>query len=283
MQRTPHCLSIDLEDWYHDVEGVVPVDGAAFARAFDRQLARIEAIVDEAGVKATFFTLGKTAERAPRWIKRLHAAGHEIASHGYGHDKLPTLTPTTLRDDVRRSVGVLGDLTGVRPRGYRAPFFSLGKGEAWAWDVLCDEGFAYSSSVFPFPGRRYGIGDHPLTPVVVERAGGALLEVPLSVVQLGPRRVPIAGGGFWRVTPLPLIEQGVRQLEREGRALVLYLHPHEFDDEDLRSHRGVRRNLFVNLGRRGIGDKLRAVLRGRRFGPIGTSLPQLAERPATVT
>jgi peptidoglycan/xylan/chitin deacetylase (PgdA/CDA1 family) len=127
-----HCASIDLEDWYFDVEHVTPPDNAAFTRAFDRQVNRIESILDEANVRCTFFALGRTVERYPGWIKRLHAAGHEIATHGYGHDRLPTLNPKSLRADVRRSIEVIADLVGTRPQGYRAPYFSLGANQSWA-------------------------------------------------------------------------------------------------------------------------------------------------------
>jgi polysaccharide deacetylase family protein (PEP-CTERM system associated) len=267
-----HFASIDLEDWYNDVEHVEPANDAAFARAFDRQLSRVVEIFDVTGTRATFFTLGRTAERWPQWIKKLHAAGHEIASHGYRHDTLPTLTPTAFRADLRRSLDVLAGLTGVRPVGYRAPIFSLGRAEtAWAYDVMVEEGIRYSSSVFPFRGRRYGIDDHPLTPVRVTRGAGSLLEVPLSVVSVRGRRIPIAGGGFWRVTPTPLIHAGLRAIERDGRAAVLYLHPHEFDDQALRSERGWRRDAWVNLGRRSIAGKLRGVLQAYRFGPLGAA------------
>src|SRR5690349_14720234 len=112
-----HCASIDLEDWYFDVEHVVPSDARAFGQAFDRQLHRIESILDETGVRCTFFALGRTAERHPQWIKRLHAAGHEIATHGYGHDRLPALDPAAFRADVRRSLDVVADLVGMRPQG----------------------------------------------------------------------------------------------------------------------------------------------------------------------
>ncbi len=110
-----HCASIDLEDWYSDVECVVPPDSIAFNKAFDRQLSRIQSIFDETGVRCTFFVLGRTAERYPAWIKRLHAQGHEIATHGYGHDRLPTLSPAAFHTDVRRSINAIANLTGVRP------------------------------------------------------------------------------------------------------------------------------------------------------------------------
>ncbi|HLH32927.1 MAG TPA: DUF3473 domain-containing protein [Terriglobia bacterium] len=270
-----HCASIDLEDWYFDVEHVTPSDPSAFARAFDRQLDCIESIFDDAGVRCTFFTLGRTAERYPERIKRLHAAGHEIASHGYGHELLPNLTPESFRADIRRSRDIIADLTGTRPFGYRAPYFSLGKGQAWAYEVMVEEGFRYSSSVFPFPGRNYGIGDHSIVPIRVETQSGALMEMPLSVVRLGDRRLPVAGGGFWRATPLTAITMAAKKIAGEDRSLVLYLHPHEFDPQPLRSHKGILRNLYVNLGRRSIASKLAHVLQRFPFVPMSTVVAEI--------
>ena len=264
-----HCASIDLEDWYSDVERVQPPDPGAFARAFDRQLECIESIFAEADVRCTFFTLGRTAERYPNWIKRLQAAGHEIASHGYGHELLYNLTPGSFREDIRRSLDTIAGITGVRPQGYRAPYFSLGKSQqSWAYEVMAEEGLQYSSSVFPFPGRKYGIGDHSIVPIRVATPSGSLVEMPMSVVQVAGRRLPVAGGGFWRATPRSAIRVAARMIAREKRSLVLYLHPHEFDPKPLRSHQGFARNLYVNLGRRSIASKLSDMLRRFPFAPM---------------
>lgn len=278
-----HCASIDLEDWYHDVEHVEPVDSAAFARAFDRQLNCIVSILEEAGTHCTFFALGCTVERCPAWIKRLHAAGHEIASHGYGHALLATLNRDSFRADVRRSLNVVADLIGVRPEGYRAPYFSLGKSESWVYEILVEEGLKYSSSVFPFPGRHYGIGDHSIVPVEIATPSGTLIEMPLSVVEISGRRLPVAGGGFWRAMPRIAIDFAGRRIAREGRALVLYLHPHEFDPAPLRSHRGIARNIYVNLGRASVAGKLRHMLKRFPFAPISVVVNDILSQHGRAT
>jgi polysaccharide deacetylase family protein (PEP-CTERM system associated) len=279
MSAVKHCASIDLEDWYYDVEHVVPADFTAFSQAFDRQLQRIETILDQTHVRCTFFTLGRTAERYPEWIRRLHGAGHEIATHGYGHDKLPVLNPESFRQDVRRSLSVIADITGVRPQGYRAPYFSLGADQSWVYEILVEEGLSYSSSVFPFPGRHYGIGSHPVVPVRVSTKSGSLIEMPLSVIVFGGRRIPVAGGGFWRAIPTAGVEFATRRIASEGRGLVLYLHPHEFDTQSLRSHRGLARNLYVNLGRRSVAQKLEHVLKRFSFAPVSAVVAGLGEVP----
>jgi polysaccharide deacetylase family protein (PEP-CTERM system associated) len=273
-----HCASIDLEDWYFDVEHVVPADTAAFAQAFDRQLNRIESILDEARVRCTFLVLGRTVERYPQWIKRLHAAGHEIATHGHGHDRLPMLNPASFRTDVRRSLDVVADLTGTRPQGYRAPYFSLGTAQSWAYEILADEGLRYSSSVFPFR-RDHGLNSHPLAPVRIATSSGTLVEMPASVIEFAGRRVPIAGGGFWRALPRLVIDLAARRIVREGRALVLYLHPHEFDPQQLRSHRGIARNAYANFGRNSVAETFRFILKRFPFVPVSTVVAGLGDIP----
>jgi polysaccharide deacetylase family protein (PEP-CTERM system associated) len=274
-----HCASIDLEDWYFDVEHVVPADSAAFTQAFDRQLQRIETILQEADVRCTFFALGRTVERYPDWIKRLHSAGHEIATHGYGHDRLPQLNPESFRADVRRALAVVADLVGMRPQGYRAPYFSLGKAQSWAYEVLAGEGFRYSSSVLPF-GRKPSSNGGPLIPVRIKTASGSIVEMPGSAIEVAGRRVPVAGGGFWRALPRFAIDIAAHRISREGRSLVLYLHPHEFDPQPLRSHKGLVRNAYVNFGRASIAGKLQYILKRFSFHPISDAVSALGHAAA---
>jgi polysaccharide deacetylase family protein (PEP-CTERM system associated) len=269
-----HCASIDLEDWYFDVEHVVPPDTAAFTQAFDRQLNRIQSILDDAKVRCTFFALGRTVERHPAWIKRLHSAGHEIATHGYGHGRLRTLNPESFRADVRRSLNVVADLIGTRPKGYRAPYFSLGKAQSWAYEILIDEGLRYSSSVLPF-GREQRTSRCPLAPVRIATAGGSIVEMPASVIEVAGCRLPVAGGGFWRALPRTAINAATERITRDGRALVLYLHPHEFDPQPLHSHKGIARNAYVNFGRPSVAGKLQYILKRFSFHPISDAVSGL--------
>ena len=210
--------------------------------------------------------LGITAERFPHWVARLHREGHEIASHGFGHERVYNLSPALLADDLKRSVDVLGEITGESPFGYRAPYFSVDRERFWFYDVLVALGFRYSSSVFPFRGRQYGIPDHSTSPQVVRRDGGEVVEFPLSVAEFAGVRIPIAGGGFWRLLPESVIDRCVQQAERAGHRFTMYLHPHEFDAVGLRSHRGWYRNLYVNLGRVSVPQKFRRILSRYDFG-----------------
>ena len=149
----------------------------------------------------------------------------------------------------------------------------------WVYEILADEGLRYSSSVFPFPGRNYGIGDHPTSPIRVATPSGTLVEMPLSVVDLAGRRLPVAGGGFWRATPRLAIRLAASQIARKGRSFVGYLHPHEFDSQPLRSHNGFVRNLYVNLGRASIAEKLRYMLKRFSFVPVSSVVAGLGSIP----
>jgi polysaccharide deacetylase family protein (PEP-CTERM system associated) len=218
--------------------------------------------------------LARTAQRHPQWVKRLHDAGHEIATHGFAHERVTTLSPQAFREDLRRSIDVLRDITGQAPRGYRAPFFSVGPHElTWLYDVLAEEGIVYSSSVLPLRLRGRGVDGHPLGVTrVTTKAGASRFEVPFAALEVRRRRIPFAGGGSWRALPLAFIERGIRSLDSAGRPMVMYLHPHELDTAPLRSHRGVARNLYVNMGRASVAHKLEALLRLFSFRPIGAAL-----------
>jgi polysaccharide deacetylase family protein (PEP-CTERM system associated) len=257
LARPRHYLGIDLEDWYLDVAGVA-VGQAHAARAMDRQLAALLAILDGAATRATFFVLGTTALRYPRWIERIHRAGHEIAAHGHVHRRIGELAPAAFARDVARVSAVLADLTGERPRGYRAPYFSLPADAARHYAILADAGYAYSSSC-----RGDGRAAH---------RAGAVVEIPAAALRVGGVAVPVAGGGFWRALPRPAVLAAIAAHERAGRPFAAYLHPHELDPEPLEPRRGPWRHVYVNLGRRGVPGALAAVLRAHRFGPYRDAL-----------
>lgn len=263
--------SFDLEDWYRDVEHTDALPTSVAHAAFERQVAEIERLLDVTRTRATFFVLGRTAERHPDVVRRLHASGHEIASHGYGHARLGTLGRSELRDDIERAAQILAELTGRRPLGYRAPYLSATPEVARdLYDVLAAVGVRYSSSVLPVAAR--GQQGHPLGPVDVAVDGATVREVPLSALEMGSARVPVAGGGYLRVAPAWLVRRIHRALEARGASLVLYAHPHELDPEPLVTHRGPVRALYVNLGRRSVPAKLELLFRQRRFAPFRDAL-----------
>ena len=233
--KTPpvrNAMSVDVEDWFQvqAFAGTIPRtawDG--FAPRVEANTDRILAAFDRAGVRATFFTLGWVAERQPALVRRIAAAGHELASHGFGHDLVNALGEQRFREDIRRAKRVLEDVAGVPVVGYRAPTFSIGPASTpWAHRVLAEEGYSYSSSVFPIRHDLYGAPDFPRVPSRPDSAG--VMEVPMTTVRAMGRNLPCAGGGWFRLVPYSLFRAGLRRVNAaEGRPGVFYFHPWEVD------------------------------------------------------
>jgi len=259
-----NAMSVDIEEYFQV---------GAFERTirrddWDSHASRVEhntqTVLDlyaEAGVKATFFTLGWVAERCPKLVARIVAEGHELASHGYAHDRVHTLTPERFRDDLRRTRAILEDAGSVEIVGYRAPSFSIAKANAWALKVLADEGYAYSSSVAPFGTDHYG---WPGFPRFAHRPvpGSALIEVPVTTARLGGRTVAAGGGGFFRLLPYAFSRWAIGQVNRvERQPAVFYFHPWEVDPDQPRvAGAPIKSRLrhYTNLGI--MAAKLRRVL-----------------------
>jgi len=246
-----NAMTIDVED-YFQVSALAPyISRGDWDRLHCRAPANVErilAFLAEADVKATFFTLGWIAERHPQLVRDIVAGGHELASHGYGHERASDMSPTAFSDDVRRAKALLEDLGGVEVRGYRAPSFSIGTGNLWAFDVLAEAGYRYSSSVYPIQHDHYGMPDAPRWAHAV-RAG--LLEVPVTTNRFGSRNLPSSGGGYFRLLPYGVSRWLIQRVnEREQQAAVFYFHPWEIDPEQPRV-RGIdaksRFRHYVNL------------------------------------
>lgn len=224
-------LTIDLEDWYQTFGDLFRSDACVRPDVMERQLARVLDLFDRHHARATFFVLGKSFEHHPEFVKRVAAAGHEIATHGWGHEPLPKIGLDGFRRELRRSMAWLSDLTGRAVLGYRAPIFSVSEAELERfYDICFEEGLRYDSSVFPFRGRRYGIPGAPRRPTVVRDVGGRkLVEMPLATVDWRKRRWPVAGGVQWRLLPLVMLRGALRRLAAEGVPATTYFHPYEFD------------------------------------------------------
>ena len=227
-----NAVSVDVED-YFQVQ--------AFATCIDRTTwdsipCRVEANMDRmlalfsaAGVHGTFFTLGWIAERYPALIRRIVAEGHELASHGNGHQLVHTLTPAEFREDLLRAKHLLEDIGGVPVIGYRAPTFSIGPRNPWAFEVLEATGHRYSSSIYPVKHDLYGVPDAPRFPYHPDPALD-LFEFPMTTVPLAGRNIPISGGGYFRLMPYPLYRTLLRRyLATDRQPAIFYIHPWEID------------------------------------------------------
>ena len=227
-----NALSVDVEDWFQvgAFETVIARDSwAALECRVERNTDAVLELFDEAGVKATFFTLGWVGERYPALMRRLVDAGHEIASHGYGHDRVFNFTPQQFADDIAKTQKILEDATGYAVTGYRAPSFSIDQRTPWAHEILAEQGYAYSSSVAPIKHDHYGWAAAPrfaFRPV----AGSNFVEIPVTTVELGPKRLAAGGGGFFRILPYAFSKWAVRKVNvHDGRPAIIYFHPWEID------------------------------------------------------
>ena len=270
MSEICNALSVDVED-YFQVSALAP----HIARSeWDRIPCRVERNVEtllgllaESGSQATFFTLGWIAERYPALVRRIVAAGHELASHGYSHRRATDQSRAEFLEDISRAKSLLEDLGGIEVKGYRAPSFSIGSGNLWAFDCIAEAGYRYSSSVYPIRHDHYGMPDAPRFPY---RPRDNLLEIPVTTARLLNRNVPAGGGGYFRLMPYALSRSLIRRVNRvEHRAAVFYLHPWELDPGQPRvagTSLKTRLRHYLNLHR--TQSRLRRLLGDFKWGRI---------------
>lgn len=233
MERIKNALTVDVEDYFQVAalkEAVDPEDWPQMEYRVEKNTDKLLGLFDSKGVKATFFILGWVAERSPRLVKRIQSLGHEIASHGYSHQLIYHQDPETFKRETRESKQILEDITGESITGYRAASYSITAQSKWALDILFDEGFKWDSSIFPVHHDRYGMPGTPHKPYTVEApSGGTLREFPLSTCPVGKYRMPIAGGGYFRLYPYMLSRWGLGRINQAGQPFIFYLHPWEVD------------------------------------------------------
>lgn len=263
-----NALTIDVED-YFQVSAFAPFirrdDWDTRECRVERNVDRILGLLDEQDTKATFFTLGWVAERYPAMVRRIVDGGHELASHGYGHQRASDLTPQQLYEDVHRAKTILEDIGGQAVLGYRAPSFSIGTGNLWALDTLLEAGYRYSSSIYPVKHDHYGMPDAPR---FAHEVRPGLIEVPPTTLRLFDRNLPSSGGGFFRLLPYGVSRWMLQQVNaRDEQSAIFYFHPWEIDEGQPRIS-GIdaktRFRHYVNIDRN--ERKLRRLLRDFRWG-----------------
>lgn len=263
-----NALTIDVED-YFQVSAFAPYIRRS---EWDDRECRVEANVDRIlamlerrGTRATFFTLGWVAERYPSLVRRIVAQGHELASHGYGHERASDLTPEAFSDDIRRAKAILEDLGGQPVQGYRAPSFSIGERNLWAFDCLAEAGYRYSSSVYPIQHDHYGMPDAPR---FAHEVRPGLLEIPVTTLRMMNRNLPSSGGGYFRLLPYALSRWMLQQVNSgDGASAIFYFHPWEIDAGQPRVagiNAKTRFRHYVNIGR--MERRLEQLLADFRWG-----------------
>jgi polysaccharide deacetylase family protein (PEP-CTERM system associated) len=263
-------LSVDVEEWFQVGAFERVIDKGDWDGIASRVEANTGAVLDlfaESGVKATFFTLGWVAARQPRLIRRIVDAGHEVASHGWDHQRVFTMDAATFRADLVRARKALEDASGQAVTGYRAPSFSIDTRNLWAFNELAEAGYAYSSSVAPVVHDHYGWRQAPryaFRPL----KDSALIELPVTVAKIGAKHLA-TGGGFFRLLPSALTDFAVRQVNGEGHAGIFYFHPWEVDPDQPRVARAPLRSKVRHYSRLGaMAGKLRGLIARHHWGRV---------------
>jgi len=263
----PRCaFTIDVEDWY---QSTVDFDAPISDRVL-RNVERACAVLDAHRLKGTFFVQGRVAETFPRLLRELLAAGHEIQSHGYSHRPLFSMDRKALRTELEYARKTVEDACGVRVTAFRAPDFSIVRRNLWALEVLAETGFEIDSSIFPISMGRYGISGWEIGPHRVALPGGAaILEVPVAIATLGGMRIPVAGGGYFRLVPQPILDWALRSVLAAGRPVILYCHPYEFSPEEMDEFRGkvgLSVRVTQGIGRSSFIRRVHGLLANLPFG-----------------
>ena len=265
-----NALSVDVEDWFQvgAFEGVIDKgswDG--LIHRVERNTEAVMALFAEANVNATFFTLGWVANRYPALIRRIAEAGHEVASHGWDHERVFRMTPEQFESDLKHARAAIEDAAGQAVTGYRAPSFSIDMRTPWAHAILADAGYRYSSSVAPVIHDHYGWPDAPrfaFRPLT----GSALIELPVTTVALRGRNFAAGGGGFFRLFPYDLSRWAIRRVNgRENRPAIFYFHPWEIDPAQPRVRNApIKSRLRHYMNLENMAPKLKKLLKDFSWG-----------------
>jgi polysaccharide deacetylase family protein (PEP-CTERM system associated) len=265
-----NAFSIDVEDWFQVSAFASHIDPAQWQHLpcrVERNVDLLLGMLEAADVRATFFTLGWIGERYPATVRKIVAAGHELANHGYAHQRASDQSREDFRQDLARARDVLEQAGGVRVIGYRAPSFSIGESNPWAHDVVLETGHTYSSSVYPVAHDHYGVPDAPR---FAHRLPNGLVEIPPSTIRWGGRNWAIGGGGWFRLLPYRVSAWGLRRINSlDRRPAVVYYHPWEFDPGQPRVSSAPLRSRFrhyLNLSR--TEPRIRQLLRDFRWDRI---------------
>jgi polysaccharide deacetylase family protein (PEP-CTERM system associated) len=282
---TSHFFTVDVEEYFQVKALEAAVSRDEWISRPTRLAGSIDALLgllDQHNARGTFFVLGWIAKHRPEVVLAIAAAGHEIASHGFWHERVTSLDHKAFREDVRSSKQALEDVIGAEIIGYRAPSFSIIPGWEWAFDVLVEEGHRYDSSLFPIHRNGYGYPGSPRAPHVIECAAGRIAEFPLATTSILRYPVPAAGGGYLRQFPLAIIRRAFREASERGEPATFYIHPWEVDPGQPRLAVSALNRLRHYRGLGGALERIDQLLTEFRFDTIASHLPNLDARTGTI-
>ena len=249
-----NAMTVDVEDYFQvsAFEQIVNRnDWETIPCRIPQNMDKILHMFADRQVKSTFFILGWVAERFPEVVKDIVSQGHEVASHGWSHVRVPNSNPADFFADISKTRKLLQDISGQDVVGYRAASYSVTKNTLWAYDQLAQAGYQYSSSIFPIRHDLYGIPDAPRTPFMIAETG--TLEIPLTTVKLFGRNFPCSGGGWFRLMPYLLFKAGLNRVNNNDRLPgIFYFHPWEVDPDQPRQQNLPAKTAFrhyLNLDR----------------------------------
>lgn len=272
-----HAFSIDVEDWYQSSYDY----NAPISEICVNNTRYVLDFLSKNNVKGTFFIQGLVAKYYPYLIKEIHSRGHEIQSHGYSHRPVHSMLPTEFKRELTETNKLLEDITGEPVIGFRAPDFSIDDKSFWAFEVMYECGIRYDSSIFPFRTTRYGISDFERGYSLIKTSSGIIEELTVSVFELTfPKnvRIPVGGGGYFRLFPSWFLIYCLKKLENQGLPFIIYCHPYEFNPQEWcqsMKRVPVYRRLHQGLGRTRFEGKVSQLLKLRTFGTMSDVLNRI--------
>lgn len=272
-----NAFSIDIEDWYQSSFDF----NAPISEICVHNTRHVLDFLSHYNVQGTFFIQGLVAKHYPQLVKEIYERGHEIQSHGYSHRPINGMTPTEFKRELIETSNRLEDITGKPVTGFRAPDFSIDEKSFWAFEVMYECGIRYDSSIFPLRTRRYGINGFERGYSLIKTPSGIIEELPVSILELTfPKgvRIPVGGGGYFRLFPLWFLRYCLRKLEVQGLPFIIYCHPYEFNPQEWRQimkYVPVYRRIHQGFGRNGFEEKVAQILKLRTFRKMSDVLRML--------
>jgi polysaccharide deacetylase family protein (PEP-CTERM system associated) len=280
-----NAMTVDVEDYFHVAALAKSIDRSSWDQMeyrAEESTRRLLDLFEESDIHAKFFVLGWVARRSPDLVREIARRGHEVASHGMSHKLVYNQTPEEFSRETYESKALLEDIIGMRVLGYRASTYSITRRSLWALDILHEAGFEYDSSIFPIRHDTYGIPDAPQSPSrIATPKGASIVEFPMSTAPMFGTRIPVSGGGYFRLLPYWLTRSGLAKLNGElNRPFIFYLHPWEVDPEQPRVRTSLKSRLrhYTNLDR--CEARLRRLIGEFRFGRVRDVLTNAALLPA---